>query len=148
MRKVEASSGYASQNSLNIHFGLGNADSIQELEILWPSGLIETFTGLQINNTHTLIEGTGIMHTAEPENKSTVKIYPNPAKDLLYIDLKNYETEKDYKILILNAEGKKLISHDLNSEKKINISMLSAGIYFYQLQQNGHIHSTGKFIKN
>src|SRR5690606_4931356 len=45
-RKIEASSGYCSQNSLTAHFGLGNATSIEEVEIKWPFGTIETYTGL------------------------------------------------------------------------------------------------------
>lgn len=40
-RWVEAGSGYASQSAFEVHFGLGRADSLEALEITWPSGRVE-----------------------------------------------------------------------------------------------------------
>ena len=52
--------GFLSQSLQAVHFGLGNENIITELEIKWPSGLVETYQNL-IANTHVLaIESGGI----------------------------------------------------------------------------------------
>ena len=45
MRQVEAGSGYASESMLPVHFGLGDADRIEAVEICWPSGLVQRIEG-------------------------------------------------------------------------------------------------------
>jgi hypothetical protein len=48
-RQVEAGSGFASEAMLPIHFGLGNASSVDSVEINWPSGLTQKFEGARLN---------------------------------------------------------------------------------------------------
>ena len=38
VRQVQASGGYLSQSSKTLHFGLGDAGSVESCEVLWPSG--------------------------------------------------------------------------------------------------------------
>lgn len=40
-REISGGSGYASQNSLTAHFGLGNATHIDLVRIEWPSGIVQ-----------------------------------------------------------------------------------------------------------
>jgi hypothetical protein len=54
--EVRSGGGYASQNDLRLHFGLGAAERIDKVEIDWPSGLREERTGLAVNRIHTLAE--------------------------------------------------------------------------------------------
>lgn len=54
--EVRSGGGYISQNDLRLHFGLGDADRIDRLEILWPSGRKETRTGLETNRIHRIDE--------------------------------------------------------------------------------------------
>jgi len=49
MRQVEAGSGYASESMLPVHFGLGDADKIEAVEINWPSGLVQRIEGERLN---------------------------------------------------------------------------------------------------
>ncbi|MFA7687463.1 MAG: FG-GAP-like repeat-containing protein [Moheibacter sp.] len=146
IRKVEASSGYASQNSLTTHFGLGDAAEILQVQIRWPSGLIENFPGLNINNTHNLTEGTGSM-TLNEHNQSEFKIYPNPFTNILFIERSD---SKDYKILITNLEGKKISEFGLKAENRktsINLSDFAPGVYFYNILNNEKSIYSGKMIK-
>ena len=46
LRQVEGGSGTGIQNSLTLHFGLGDATEVDSLEIRWPSGLEETYAGV------------------------------------------------------------------------------------------------------
>jgi hypothetical protein len=49
VRWVEAGSGYSSQSDVTLHFGLGDAPSIKSLDLLWPDGLVESFSEEQLN---------------------------------------------------------------------------------------------------
>ena len=57
--EVRSGSSYDSNSDMRVHFGLGQADKIDWVEIRWPSGLTERFAGLAVDKIHTLKEGTG-----------------------------------------------------------------------------------------
>src|SRR5438093_9119920 len=42
LRYVKAGSSYQGQNDLRVHFGLGTARMAERLEILWPSGSVDS----------------------------------------------------------------------------------------------------------
>jgi hypothetical protein len=50
---------YASTNDHRIHFGLGDATTIDQVEVHWPSGAKETFTITKPDQIITLTEGKG-----------------------------------------------------------------------------------------
>ncbi|WP_369996560.1 FG-GAP-like repeat-containing protein [Winogradskyella sp.] len=53
--------GFLSQNLQPAHFGLNNATQITQIQLEWPSGLVETHNNLQINSTLKATEGQGIV---------------------------------------------------------------------------------------
>lgn len=57
MRVSSAGTSYSIQNTANQHFGLGQASTVESLEITWPSGLTETYTNLAANTHFVAIEG-------------------------------------------------------------------------------------------
>ncbi len=50
---------YASTSDPRLHFGLGDATAIDDIEVHWPSGAKEHFKGPQIDRIVTLTEGQG-----------------------------------------------------------------------------------------
>ncbi len=54
---VNGGNGFASQSSRRVHFGLGKAAKIDRLEVAWPSGKKQTFTGLSTDRIYRLVEG-------------------------------------------------------------------------------------------
>ena len=53
----DGKSGYLSQSTLPLYFGLGDADTIERIEVDWPSGRKQVETGqLQINGTRLIVE--------------------------------------------------------------------------------------------
>src|SRR6185436_15340823 len=60
MRHVKAGSSYQGQNDLRVHFGLASAQQADRLEILWPSGSIDTLEAIKANQIVTVTEGRGI----------------------------------------------------------------------------------------
>ena len=61
MREVVLGDGYASQNALRQHFGLGDATTVDELVVRWPrSGLTQTFTHIAANRIVEITEGSTV----------------------------------------------------------------------------------------
>ncbi|MDN3493931.1 FG-GAP-like repeat-containing protein [Winogradskyella bathintestinalis] len=60
LKRYHAGVGLLSQSLKPVHFGLNDATEITELQIKWPSGIIETYNNLDANVTIKAIEGQGI----------------------------------------------------------------------------------------
>ena len=72
--EVRSGGGYISQNDLRVHFGIGNAEKIDLLEIHWPSGQIDTLKDLKPNQLIFVKEGTGIVRDMQFDSgKSTTR---------------------------------------------------------------------------
>jgi hypothetical protein len=56
VQEVRGGGSYYSQNDLRIHFGLGDANAIVRVEVRWPNGGEQTWTGLAVDRYHTLKE--------------------------------------------------------------------------------------------
>ncbi|MDX1419085.1 MAG: FG-GAP-like repeat-containing protein [Rubricoccaceae bacterium] len=84
LREVSAQNTFNGQNSLTVHVGLGDATTVDELEITWPSGQVDTHAGLAVNATYNAVEGQGIAPVAAepgaPEEAATTlsPAAPNP----------------------------------------------------------------------
>jgi hypothetical protein len=59
--EVLSGGSYLSQNDLRIHFGLGNREVVDRVEILWPTGKTEILTNLGANHFYYVKEGKGIV---------------------------------------------------------------------------------------
>jgi enediyne biosynthesis protein E4 len=57
VRQVGAQPSYLSGNSLIEHFGMGDELEADSLIVTWPSGLRQVFTGIESNQTISLVEG-------------------------------------------------------------------------------------------
>ena len=63
--EVRSGGGYFSQNDLRVHFGLGNAEKVDELEVRWPSGQIDMLKDVKANQLIYVKEGQGITRTMQ-----------------------------------------------------------------------------------
>ena len=68
--EVRSGSSYSSSSDMRVHFGLGQANNIDHVQVRWPSGLVEKFENLTLDSIHDLKEGTG---TAVPETSRSQK---------------------------------------------------------------------------
>jgi hypothetical protein len=57
--EVRSGGSYLSQSDLRVHFGLGEATTV-DLEIRWPSGHIDRLAETEANRTITIVEGKGL----------------------------------------------------------------------------------------
>jgi hypothetical protein len=53
--------GYFSANARELCFGIGRNDLVDEIEVTWPSGDVQTFTKIKPNQTVYIVEG-GKLH--------------------------------------------------------------------------------------
>jgi hypothetical protein len=56
VRQVQAAGGYLAQSSKTLHFGLGDAETIESVEIKWPTGRVQLVEGLATNARHDVVE--------------------------------------------------------------------------------------------
>ncbi len=59
-KEVRSGDGYISQSDLRVHFGLGKSSRAEKILIRWPSGLVETLSGLSANQYYVVREGSGV----------------------------------------------------------------------------------------
>jgi hypothetical protein len=52
---------YLSSNDMRVHFGLGDSDKVDRVEIHWPSGQVETMALPFVDRVYTVAEGKGII---------------------------------------------------------------------------------------
>ncbi|MBK6765223.1 MAG: VCBS repeat-containing protein [bacterium] len=80
MREVNAQNSFCGHNSFAVHFGVLYAPQVDSVIIHWPSGLVETYTGLYVNQLYEFVEGA--ITTAEPTppiaTTHSLAAYPNP----------------------------------------------------------------------
>jgi hypothetical protein len=89
----------------------------------------------KLNNTTTNVE--------EKNNPYSISIFPNPAKNVLYLKTKqkgnlNYE--------ITNTMGQTIKTGNLKNEFEVNISDMDNGIYFITLKEGSENIYNSKFI--
>jgi len=141
-RKITSATGTCGQNSYAVHFGLGDATIIDELEITWPIGTVETLTNISANTTYSLTENSlGLSESAI----ETYTLFPNPVKDSFIINMKN---ASGFSLNLYDTNGKLMKTFLINSNKKnYNVSDLASGNYFYTISKNTIVQFTSKLIK-
>jgi enediyne biosynthesis protein E4 len=60
-RELRVSDGILGSNEPVVHLGLGNAESVEDLEVLWPSGTVDHCKGIAVRATHWIKEGIGCL---------------------------------------------------------------------------------------
>ncbi|MFZ1014925.1 MAG: CRTAC1 family protein [Terracidiphilus sp.] len=69
MDEVHSGTSVMSQSDLRLHFGLGAVDTIDTIEVKWPTTQkIEKFTQVKSNQILTIREGAGIVATWKPKS--------------------------------------------------------------------------------
>ena len=68
MDEVHSGTSVMSQNDLRLHFGVGNVETIDAIEVKWPTTQkVERFTQVKVNQILTIREGAGIVAAAKPK---------------------------------------------------------------------------------
>jgi hypothetical protein len=144
------------QSIKSVHFGLGSHQTVQEVQVSWPNGLIESFDQFQANQLVNLMEGAGrevsedIILAVDSNINDWLVVYPNPVRFHVWLQFQN-DRPGSVKFSLMDLVGNLLFSQALdlsvNGRVKIDLSSaVSSGAYLYQISGDGH-ELRGKIIK-
>ena len=133
--------GYLSQNSSVETFGLNNYSEADVVKVTWPSGVIDIFENVPVNQVFEIVEGSGLSIS---EFEINDLYFSNPANNTLDITSSHIITAFTiYTSLGLNI----LDGSAYDASVKINILDLEPGIYFCNIQFASKSSQKIKFIK-
>jgi hypothetical protein len=70
MDEVHSAASVMSQSDLRLHFGLGGSETVDVVEVKWPTTQkVERFTQVKANQILTIREGHGIVASWRPGTK-------------------------------------------------------------------------------
>lgn len=142
IRDIRSGEGFKYMSSLNAHFGLGTANSISQIVITWPSGIVDTILNPSINQTLLVNEGSTLSNSSFTTNN--IIIFPNPAKDSISVQLPNTATISS--IQIMDLLGKTIAKPSLDNNS-ISVQDLSIGTYILVIKDVDGLSYSQKFIK-
>lgn len=142
IRDARSGEGFEYMSSLNIHFGIGQATTIDQVIVRWPSGIIDTFDNVEINQTLAVVEG-GTLSVGDNAFTS-FSVYPNPAKDV--VTIKSSATSQVVSAEIYDINGKKVLASPVVNDT-FSIQSLSIGTYILLAKDSEGTLSTHKLIK-
>ena len=147
--EIHAGSGYASQSSQIVHFGLGTASMVDDLKIIWPGGDTETHASLEANQYYEVTENGGveilnIVTSVENNLLETVrfKAYPNPLQDQTSFEFSLSE-RSFVKLEIYDLNGRivnRILDERISAGNHVlqwNAESLRKGIYVVSFEVDG-----------
>lgn len=95
-----------------------------------------------------LVQDCLISKVKDTENIELIKIYPNPASDLLHIDIK-LEVDAKYTYDIMDTQGRIVKSGNLRGlgHSTLDINTLPKGMYFINILNDEYSVAVQKFVK-
>lgn len=144
IRDVQSGTGFQNMSTITAHFGIGQATTIDQVIIRWPSGTVDTLNNVNPNQKLLVVEGSTL--ALNSFNNGVFSLYPNPAKNVVNIQLKNNSNVTLKSAVVYDLLGKLVLStsdltHPLNVEK------LAAGTYILSISDIENKSYTQKFIK-
>ena len=143
VRDVQSGTGFRYMSSLNTYFGLGQDSSITTLTVYWPSGVVDTFNNVNVNQSLEITEGQ-TLSTGVP-SLDNIAVFPNPAND--YITVKSDYNLDDAIISLFDLSGRRVLNYKNSSDNNlIDVSKLSSGEYILRLITSETIIFTKKIL--
>lgn len=131
MREINAQNTFQGQNDLRVHFGLGNAFSVDSLIIMWPAGHVEMFTGILANAFYAVTEGEGLQNLSAQNAPllESFRVYPNPVAQMLHVRF-NSQMHKTHTWQIMDVQGRNLLTGSFQAQQlDIQMTTLPEGVY-------------------
>ncbi|MGI9544681.1 MAG: FG-GAP-like repeat-containing protein, partial [Cyclobacteriaceae bacterium] len=146
-----------SQSIKPIHYGLSHHQQVDQIQVDWPNGRSEIFGPDSVNQIITLVEGTGeelardIVLSTTSEAGAEWKIYPNPYKDQIWLQVGTNSTGS-IQFSLWDIMGKTILNKEFGHPRNGVVALLSGaeqippGLYFYSVKGTG-LTGSGKLVK-
>lgn len=144
IRDIRSGEGFEFMSTLNAHFGIGTETQINQVVIIWPSGVRDTIVNPTANQMLTVIEGSTL--GLAQNTLGNFVMYPNPTKDFIRFNTAN-PNEKIKTITIYDITGK-VLKKDTAESNSVSVQDLQNGTYMIVIENNDNQKFSGKFIKN
>ena len=144
IRDIRSGQGFKYMSSLDAHFGIGQATTIDQVVIRWPSGLVDTYNNVSPNQRLIVVEGATL--GVNSFNNGVFSIFPNPAKNVVNIQLKANLSVTLKSASVYDLTGKVVFTtNDLS--QPINVEKLATGTYILSISDTENRNYAQKFIK-
>ncbi|RMI17343.1 MAG: T9SS C-terminal target domain-containing protein [Calditrichaeota bacterium] len=148
MSFVAAGNGYASQNTLRQHFGLGSIGAIDSVVVSWPGGRRENFGAPAVDRQQVLVEGqgtTGLPSSDDvlPQGFVLEQNYPNPFNPQTIIRYR-LPDRVEVELAVFDLSGKRVavLVQGMQSAGWHSVRWqpqgVDSGVYFYRLRVGSH----------
>lgn len=144
IRDVRSGEGFKYMSSLNVHFGIGTATSIDQVIVRWPSGIVDTYNQVSPNQKLSVVEGSTL--GINSYENSVFTMYPNPVKNNITIAINTANPVEFTTAEIYDLTGRRVQLTAVNN-LNINVDDLSTGTYILKLTDSNNKNYTQKFIK-
>jgi hypothetical protein len=119
------------------YFDFANQSVVYYSPLLSLPAVIDTTCSL-------FILPTGVKNIEEQNERTVVKVYPNPFTNQFTVQLSENEQTT---VSLYNFLGQQLLQQAFTNCTTINTQLLADGIYFYELRSNKGKPKTGKVVK-
>jgi hypothetical protein len=130
IREVRSGVGFSHMSSLIAHFGLGASETIDKIEIEWPSGTVDVIENPDADLQHIFIEGENELAITDFEING-ISLYPNPTQNIINFSINDLVGTP---ITITDINGRTVLNTEITSNNSINIENLVKGVYFVQFE--------------
>ncbi len=149
IRDIQASAGHMSNGYVRGQFGLGTNTTIDSVVVLWPNGVRDVDTSVEIDQYHLFIEGLGIS-AIDHKNPTVVsdfalfQNFPNPFNPVTTISFR-LPVRSDVRLVLVNMLGEEIQVIENGSFSagthniQLNASQLATGMYFYKLETQNFV---------
>lgn len=104
VREIRCGSNYTSQDPMNAHFGLGDANVVDSMIVKWQDGSIQRHYNVQSNQHLNLSKlNVAVQSTSIELNQS--KVYPNPSTGMIKIEFEHNNLLSQSTCRIYNGQG-------------------------------------------
>ncbi len=156
-RLVVSGTGYMCNAPLQQHFGLGTATSVDQMQITWPDGEVQTLTGFAGDQDLDIVQGQSPFSGVDdntPRVTSLGQAYPNPFNPVTTI---SYELATAGKVCleVFTLDGRKVTTlangEQLAGQHKVvwkgtddRGRSIASGSYLYRLRTADGVSRTGR----
>ncbi|MGM0478254.1 MAG: ice-binding family protein [Bacteroidota bacterium] len=109
---------------------------------------IESAADIDVAECDTEVGGDSWAAVPTNDMNNSVRVFPNPFTNIMNVDLENTQNET-YNLTVYNTLGIVLINSSLSKGvNKVDMSGLSAGVYYYNVSGDNNIIKSGKLVSH